>query len=351
MFSLPETAIQMQGSMLDIATRLRRNRKSAAIRNMAQETRLTPHDLVVPLFIIEGEKERVPIASMPGIYRLSVDMAIHEARELHARGIPSVALFPVIASSLKTARAEEAWNESSLLARAIREIKLALPSLCLIADVALDPFTSHGHDGLVSDTGEIINDETVECLIRMSLMQAKAGIDFVAPSDMMDGRVGAIRAALDDAGYTSVGILAYSAKYASALYGPFRDALKVQLTFGDKKTYQLNPANVREALLEASLDEEEGADILMVKPASLYLDVIAKLREQTHRPIAAYHVSGEYAAVMAAAAAGWLNGPAVFYETLLSIKRAGADLIFTYAARQALDYLEAIHEHKIRDGR
>jgi porphobilinogen synthase len=208
-----------------------------------------------------------------------------------------------------------------------------------MADVALDPFTSHGHDGLTSENGEILNDPTIECLIQMSLMQARAGIDFVAPSDMMDGRVGAIREALDEEGFDGVGILAYSAKYASALYGPFRDALKVKLGFGDKKTYQMDPANSREALFEAALDEEEGADILMVKPATLYLDIIAKLREQTKRPIAAYHVSGEYSMVMAAHQAGWLDARKVFYETLLSIKRAGADLIFTYAIKQVLDQI------------
>ncbi|HSX10333.1 MAG TPA: porphobilinogen synthase, partial [Chlamydiales bacterium] len=239
----------------------------------------------------------------------------------------------------KSLGAEEAWNPDSLLARAIREMKFALPNLCVMADVALDPFTTHCHDGLANEKGEILNDETIECLIQMALMQARAGIDFVAPSDMMDGRVGAIREALDDEGYQNVGILAYSAKYASALYAPFREALSVKLAFGDKKSYQLNPANSREALLEAALDEEEGADILMVKPATLYLDIIAKLREQTKRPIAAYHVGGEYAMVMAAHQAGWLNADKVFYETLLSIKRAGADLIFTYAIKHILNQM------------
>lgn len=324
---------------LNLPIRLRRNRKSEAIRKMVQETHLTPHDLVAPLFVIEGEKKRVAIESMPGVERLSIDFAVKEARELHERGIQSVALFAVIDSGLKSPEAAEAWNPDGLLARAIREIKFALPGLCVIADVALDPFTTHGHDGLVNEKGEILNDATIECLIEMSLMQARAGIDFVAPSDMMDGRVGAIREALDEEGFEGVGILAYSAKYASALYGPFRDALKVKLEFGDKKTYQMDPANSREALFEAALDEEEGADILMVKPATLYLDIITRLREQTKRPIAAYHVSGEYAMVMAAHQAGWLNGPKVFYETLLCIKRAGADLIFTYAIKQVLDLM------------
>ncbi|MBU6383992.1 MAG: porphobilinogen synthase [Verrucomicrobia bacterium] len=324
---------------LNIPIRLRRNRKMEAIRRMVQETRLTPSDLVAPLFIVEGEKQRIPIGTMPGVERLSIDLAVKEAKELFAQGVHAIALFPVLDPALKHPEGKEAWNEEGLLARAIREIKFALPELCVMADVALDPFTNHGHDGLVNEKGEILNDETIECLIKMSLMQAKAGIDFVAPSDMMDGRVGAIREALDDAGFEHVGILAYSAKYASALYGPFRDALKVRLAFGDKKTYQMDPANAREALLEAALDEEEGADILMVKPATLYLDVIAKLREQTKRPIAAYHVSGEYAMVMAAHQAGYLNAEKVFYESLLSIKRAGADLIFTYAIKQVLPLL------------
>ncbi len=325
--------------LLNIPIRLRRNRKSEAIRRMVQETHLTAHDLVHPLFLIEGEKKRIPIESMPGVERLSIDLAVKEAKEFHDRGIQSVALFPVLDPSLKTPDAIEAWNSDGLLARAIRELKFSLPTLCLMADVALDPFTTHGHDGLANSKGEILNDETIDCLIQMSLMQARAGIDFVAPSDMMDGRVGAIREALDEEGHTNVGILSYSAKYASSLYGPYREAIKVKLGFGDKKTYQMDPANWREALFEAALDEEEGADILMIKPATLYLDIIAKLRDQTKRPIAAYHVSGEYSMVMAAHQAGWLNGPKVFYETLLSIKRAGADLIFTYAAKQVLDQL------------
>ncbi|MES2274339.1 MAG: porphobilinogen synthase [Chlamydiota bacterium] len=333
--------MQTQNKLI-LPIRLRRNRKSESIRGMLQETRLSPQDLVVPLFIIPGVNKKIPIERMPGIDRFSIDLAILEARELHMRGIPAIALFPVIDSGLKSESAEEAWNEEGLLARAICAIKQEIPTLCVIADVALDPYTLHGHDGLANRTGEILNDETIDALIRMSLMQASAGVDFVAPSDMMDGRVGAIRAALDKNGYTQVAILAYSAKYASALYGPFRDALQTKLQFGDKKTYQMDPANIREALLEAKLDEEEGADILMVKPATFYLDVIAKLRDQTKRPIAAYHVSGEYAMVMAAAAAGYLDASKVFYEALLSIKRAGADLIFTYAAKQVLDVLESL---------
>ena len=322
---------------MKLAVRLRRNRKSEAVRNLVQETRLHPHDLIVPFFLVEGVNQRVAISAMPGVERLSIDQVLKEAFYLHEMGVQAIAFFPAINPALKTERGEEAWNEKGLLARAIRAIKQEIPTLCVITDVALDPFTSHGHDGLVQD-GKILNDETVECLIRMALAQAEAGVDFVAPSDMMDGRVGAIREALDDAGYCEVGILSYSVKYASALYGPFREALNVNLQFGDKKTYQMDPANVREALLEAALDEEEGADILMVKPATLYLDMIAKLREQTKRPIAAYHVSGEYAMVMAAHQAGYLDATKVFYETLLSIKRAGADLIFTYAAKHVLNF-------------
>ncbi len=327
---------------LNIPIRLRRNRRTEAIRRMVQETQLHPNDLVAPLFVIEGNLQKSAIPSMPGIERLSVDLAVEEALKLHGRGVQAIALFPYLDRSLKTDGAEEAWNEDGLLARAVRAIKRSAPSLCVIADVALDPFTSHGHDGIAGEQGAILNDETIECLIRMALMQAKAGIDFVAPSDMMDGRVGAIRNALDDAGYEQIGILAYSAKYASALYGPFREAAGSRLAFGNKKTYQMDPANSREALLEASLDEEEGADILMVKPATLYLDVIAKLRERTRLPIAAYHVSGEYAMVMAAHQMGWLDAASVFYESLLSIKRAGADLIFTYAAKQILDRLDSM---------
>ncbi len=325
-----------QQTLLNLPIRLRRNRQTEAIRRMAQETTLSPQNFIAPLFLIEGVQKRVPILSMPGVERLSIDLAIQEALYLRERGIPSLLLFPVIEPSLRTDGAEEAWNRNGLLARAIRAIKQEVPELCLMADVALDPFTSHGHDGLANDQGEILNDETIACLIEMSLMQAEAGIDFIAPSDMMDGRVGAIRGALDAAGYERVGILSYSAKYASALYGPFRSALGTKLGFGDKKTYQMDPANVREALLAAALDEQGGADMLIVKPATLYLDVISKLRAQTQRPIAAYHVSGEYSMVMAAHQAGYLDAGKVFYETALSIKRAGADLIITYAIKPIL---------------
>ncbi|MDE3055646.1 MAG: porphobilinogen synthase [Verrucomicrobiota bacterium] len=325
--------------LFHLPMRLRRNRKSASIRRLVRETELLPSDLIAPLFVIEGRGRREAIPSMPGVERLSIDYALQEAAELHAQGIEAVALFPVVKRELRSPGAEEAWNEEGLLARAIRAFKERIPTLSVIADVALDPFTSHGHDGLTGEGGEILNDPTVECLVQMALMQARCGVDLVAPSDMMDGRVGAIRKALDEAGYADVSILAYSAKYASSLYGPFREAVETRLAFGDKKSYQMDPANVREACLEALLDQEEGADILMVKPATLYLDVIAALRARTDRPIAAYHVSGEYAMVMAAAERGWLDAAALFHETLLSIKRAGADMIFTYAAKEVVGRL------------
>lgn len=298
---------------------------------MVQETELNAADLIAPFFIIEGTNRSQSIHSLPGIERLSIDRLLVKIETLHRKGIQSIALFPVLENHLRTEGAQEAWNPEGLIPRAIRAIKNHIPSLCVIADVALDPYTSHGHDGLVNAEREIMNDETIECLINMALIHAEAGVDFVAPSDMMDGRIKAIREALDRAGHSQVGLLAYSAKYASSLYAPFREALDVRLQFGDKKTYQLNPANVREALLEAKLDEEEGADILLVKPALFYLDIIARLREQTHRPIAAYHVSGEYAMVLAAGQLGYLDPAKVFLEALLSIKRAGADFIFTYA--------------------
>ena len=317
--------------MLSIPIRLRRNRRTEAIRTMVQETELNAADLIAPFFIIEGTNRSQPIHSLPGIERLSIDRLLVKIETLHRKGIQSIALFPVLENHLRTEGAQEAWNPEGLIPRAIRAIKKHIPSLCVIADVALDPYTSHGHDGLVNAEREIMNDETIECLINMALIHAEAGVDFVAPSDMMDGRIKAIREALDRAGHSQVGLLAYSAKYASSLYAPFREALDVRLQFGDKKTYQLNPANVREALLEAKLDEEEGADILLVKPALFYLDIIARLREQTHRPIAAYHVSGEYAMVLAAGQLGYLDPAKVFLEALLSIKRAGADFIFTYA--------------------
>lgn len=324
---------------LDIPIRLRRNRKSESIRRMVQETVLRPCDLVAPIFIIEGENKKEEIHSLPGIFRVSIDLMLLEAARLYEKGVRSIVLFPVIASCLRTLDAAESWNEKGLLYRAIYAVKNRMPEMCVMADVALDPYTSHGHDGLVNEKGNILNDETIDCLLNMALMQARAGVDYVAPSDMMDGRVGVLRSGLDAAGFKEVGIMAYSIKYASSLYGPFRNALQTVLQFGDKRTYQMDPANVREGILEAQLDEEEGADILMVKPAIFYLDVIAKLREATNRPIAAYHVSGEYAMVMAAHERGWLDANKVFFEGLLSTKRAGADLIFTYAVHHVLSQI------------
>lgn len=324
---------------IDCLIRPRRNRKSEAIRSLVRETHLKPSDFVAPLFVIEGYKKKEPISSLPNIYRLSLDFLIEKAMFLHQKGIQAIALFPVISSELKTPFGEEAYNPKGLLYRAIQELKREIPSLVIIADIALDPFTSHGHDGIVNEKGDILNDPTVACLIQSALMQAEAGVDFVAPSDMMDGRIQAIRQALDQHDYQDVGIISYAVKYASSLYAPFRDALHSQLLFGDKKTYQMDPANQREALLEADLDQKEGADILMVKPATLYLDVIHLLKQHTYRPVAAYHVSGEYAMVMAAHERGWLQKETVFYETLLSTKRAGADIIFTYAVEELLSIL------------
>jgi porphobilinogen synthase len=319
--------------------RPRRNRKSHAIRSLVQETRLHPSDLIYPLFVTGGIGIRDEIKSLPGIFRMSIDSLLKEVDRAVEIGIQAVALFPVIPSEKKDLMASECVNPRGLLQEAIRKIKEAFPDLCLIADVALDPYTSHGHDGLVDGGGGILNDETVEILVQMALIQAEAGIDMVAPSDMMDGRVGAIRTALDEAGFSHVSIHAYSAKYASAFYGPYREALGSVLKNGNKKTYQMNPANWREALREGYLDEEEGADILMVKPALPYLDVIAKLRDATTLPISAYQVSGEYAMIMAASQKGWINGEQVLLESLMAIKRAGADMIFTYAAPKAAELI------------
>lgn len=320
---------------LQLPIRLRRNRKSPQIRSIIEETHLLRSDLVVPLFLIEGKNQKEPIDSLPSIQRYSIDLAIQEARRLSEEGIQALALFPVLDPSLKDPTGSEATNPNGLFPRAIAAIKEEVPSLCLFADIALDPFTSHGHDGILNDKGEVDNDPTVFALGEMALLQANAGIDFIAPSDMMDGRIGYLRSLLDQEGFTQTGILSYAAKYASCFYGPFRQAVKSSFQ-GSKASYQLNPANRREALLEALLDEEEGADILMVKPAGPYLDILYALRERTERPLAAYHVSGEYAMAMAAHEKGWINGPKVLYESLLSIKRSGADLIFTYAADQIL---------------
>lgn len=324
---------------LDLIKRARRNRQTAGIREMVQETRLHASDLVQPLFVVGGVNRREAIESLPGMEHLSIDLLLREVDLLERQGLKCIALFPVLDREDKNSKGKEALNPDNLVFTAIRQLKKAFPEMMLVVDIALDPYTDHGHDGLINEKGEILNDETVSVLASMACLAADAGADIVAPSDMMDGRVGAIRKALDQAGHEKVVILSYAAKYASSLYGPFRKAVKVNLAFGDKKTYQLNPANVREALIQCSLDEAEGADILMIKPALSYLDIISKVRDSTHLPIAAYHVSGEYSMVMAAAERGWINGDLVMQEHLLSIKRAGADLIFTYAAKRLLPLL------------
>ncbi|MCH9614531.1 MAG: Delta-aminolevulinic acid dehydratase [Chlamydiia bacterium] len=316
--------------------RLRRNRATQAIRNLVQETHLSPHDLVAPFFIIEGNNQEVPIKALPGHSHLSIDKLLIEAEKLHTAGVQAICIFPVLPTSLRSEHAEEAYNENSLIAKALQTLKRELPSLTLIPDIALDPYTTHGHDGIVNDNLEIDNDATLNVLAKQALCYANAGADIVAPSDMMDGRVLIIRDTLDAAGYTQVGILSYAAKFASNFYSPFRQALQTKLSFGDKSTYQLNPANKREAVLEALTDEAEGADMLMVKPALPYLDILSEIRHQTELPLCAYHVSGEYAMVMAAHEAGYLDADKAFYEIALSIKRAGADFIFTYAVNQLL---------------
>ena len=320
--------------------RPRRLRRSETIRSLVRETRLTPDRLVLPQFIIDGEGRCEPIDAMPGRSRMSIDRIIGECQEAIAGGVRTFAVFPAVDSSLKTKDAGEALNPDNLACRAVRAIKQACPQSCVITDVALDPYSSMGHDGLVGETGVILNDQTVEVLAKMAVVHAAAGADIVAPSDMMDGRVAAIRPALDDAGHTETAILSYTAKYASAFYGPFREALDSAPVDApnvprDKKTYQIDPANGREAVVEAMLDEAEGADMMMVKPALPYLDIIAKLRARTNLPIAAYNVSGEYAMIKAAAENGWLDERACMTEALIAIARAGADIIFTYAA---LDY-------------
>lgn len=320
--------------MEDLIYRPRRNRRTAALRGLMRENRLTPESLIWPVFVLEGDKQRVPVTSMPGVDRYSIDVLVNEVRAAHALGINAVALFPVIPESSKDQRATESVNPDGLLQRAIRAIKENTPNVAVITDVAMDPYSSDGHDGLVED-GEILNDETLPILADMAVAQAEAGADMVAPSDMMDGRVGFIREALDAAGFTGVGILAYSAKYASAFYGPFRDALDSAPKSGDKKTYQMDPANGREALREVILDVEEGADMVMVKPGLPYLDVIRRIADEVDVPVAAYQVSGEYAMIKAAAQNGWLDNDACILESLIAFRRAGADAILTYAAREA----------------
>ena len=326
---------------MNLPIRPRHNRRTDAIRRLVRETELTPAHFILPMFVCEGRNRRVPIGSMPGCFRFSRDLLVREVRAAYKLGIPAVALFPAISNKLKDKVATESTNADGLLQQTVRAIKDAVPGALVITDVAMDPYSSDGHDGYVNEQGEIENDRTVEILCAMSVAQAAAGADIVAPSDMMDGRVAAIRAALDSAGHDQTGILSYAAKYASAFYGPFRDALDSAPRSGDKKTYQMDPANVREAIREVRLDVAEGADLVMVKPALPYLDVIRAVRETVDVPVAAYHVSGEYAMVKAAAQMGWLDGTKCMLESLTAIRRAGADAILTYAAVEAAQALGA----------
>lgn len=316
---------------MNILQRPRRNRKSKTIRHWRAETHLTSQDLVYPVFIVDGNKQKQEIQSMPGQFRWSLDQVFSVCEKSLKKGVEAIALFPAIEDQKKNPKATEALNPDGLVCQAIQQIKKRFPELTLISDIALDPFSSDGHDGLVIN-GEIINDESVEVLASMALLHAQAGVDVVAPSDMMDGRILAIRKILDSHNFTNTSILSYSAKYASAFYGPFRDALSSAPKFGDKKTYQMSPASKKEAILEVKLDTREGADILMVKPALAYLDIIHLVKEHSLLPVAAYNVSGEYAMIKLAGQKGIIDEAKVIGETLLSIKRAGADLIFTYFA-------------------
>lgn len=312
--------------------RPRRNRQSSAIRAMAQETHLNPGHLVQPLFLVDGNNIKDEIASLPGNYRLSVDQVLTEVEACMELGVQSFIMFPAVAESLKDKEATYSYAADNFYLKAALEIKARFPEACLISDVAMDPYSSDGHDGYV-ENGKILNDRTLPILSKMAVAQAESGFDILGPSDMMDGRVGAMRRALDEAGFTETGIMSYTAKYASAFYGPFRDALDSAPKAGDKKTYQMNPANKKEALIEAALDTEEGADYLMVKPALNYLDVIALLKANSNLPIAAYHVSGECAMLIAACQNGWLDYDKAMPETLLSLRRAGTDVIITYFAK------------------
>ncbi|MFY7828710.1 MAG: porphobilinogen synthase [Flectobacillus sp.] len=313
--------------------RPRRNRQSSAIRAMVEETTVSVNDLIYPMFVMEGQNLTTEVKSMPGIFRYSLDKLLEELAVIQDLGIRSIALFPQIPEAKKDKYATESYRLGNIYLESINAIKNAFPEICIMSDVAMDPYSADGHDGIV-ENGQILNDESLEVLAKMAVAQAEAGTDIVGPSDMMDGRIGYIREALDDKGFINVGIMAYSAKYASAFYGPFRDALDSAPKFGDKKTYQMNPANIREALVEAELDYLEGADYLMVKPGLAYLDVIKTLNDNFNIPIAAYNVSGEYAMVKAAAQNGWLDGTRTMVECLTSLKRAGSKVILTYFAKE-----------------
>ncbi len=319
--------------------RPRRNRKSTAIREMVEETTLTTKDFIFPLFLLEGQNKKVKVSSMPGIYRFTIDLMLKEIEECMNLGIKAFDIFPVVEEKHKDKMASKSADENFFYLTALKEIKSKFPEACIMTDVAMDPYSTDGHDGIVDENGNILNDETLDVLADMALAQAETGIDIIGPSDMMDGRVEYIRDVLDENGFENTSIMSYCAKYASAFYGPFRDALDSAPKSGDKKTYQMNPANKYEALIEAELDAQEGADFLMVKPALAYLDVIHLLKENNELPIAAYNVSGEYSLIKAAAEKGWLDGQAAMMESLLSIKRAGADVILSYFAKEVAQYL------------
>ena len=323
------------------ATRMRRMRRDDFSRRLMRESAVSADDLIYPVFILEGEGQREAVESMPGIERLSIDLLLEEAATVHALGVPAIALFPVTPAEKKSEDAREAYNPDGLAQRAVRALKDALPELGVITDVALDPFTTHGQDGLIDDSGYVLNDETVEVLVKQALSHAAAGADVVAPSDMMDGRIGAVRTALEADGYRNTRILAYAAKYASSFYGPFRDAVgsAASLGGGDKYSYQMDPANSDEALHECALDLAEGADMIMVKPGMPYLDIVRRVKDEFGAPTFVYQVSGEYAMLMAAAQNGWLDEKAVIMESLLAFKRAGADGILTYFAKTAARWL------------
>jgi porphobilinogen synthase len=337
----PRRQSALASTPLDLAIRPRRNRKAEWARRLVRENVLTTNDLIWPLFVVDGNNTRTPVTSMPGVERLTVDQAVRDAERAMKLDIPCIALFPYTEASLRDETGSEALNPNNLVCQSVRAIKKEFPDIGVLCDVALDPFTSHGHDGLIED-GRILNDETVAVLVRQALVQAEAGCDVIAPSDMMDGRVGAIRDALDEAGFLDVQIMAYAAKYASAFYGPFRDAIGSAKTLtGDKRTYQMDSANSDEALREVELDIAEGADMVMVKPGMPYLDIVRRVKDAFSMPTFVYQVSGEYAMIAAAANNGWIDGDRAMMESLLGFKRAGADGILTYFAPKAAERIKA----------
>jgi porphobilinogen synthase len=337
----PRRQTALASTPLDLAIRPRRNRKAEWARRLVRENVLTTNDLIWPMFVVDGNNTRTPVASMPGVDRLTVDQAVRDAERAMKLEIPCIALFPYTEPSLRDETGSEALNPNNLVCQSVRAIKKEFPDIGVLCDVALDPFTSHGHDGLIED-GKILNDETVAVLVRQALVQAEAGCDVIAPSDMMDGRIGAIREALDEAGFLDVQIMSYAAKYASAFYGPFRDAIGSAKTLtGDKRTYQMDSANTDEALREVELDIAEGADMVMVKPGMPYLDVVRRVKDTFSMPTFVYQVSGEYAMIAAAASNGWIDGDRAMMESLLGFKRAGADGILTYFAPKAAERLKA----------